>query len=219
MIRGVIFDMDGLMTDTERLFLKYWCQVMRELGYPEHEEIVRHCAGLNYQDTMKYVYEQLGSEFNYDSILRRASSLSRNHCNRYGVPVKPGLYELLDYLDHAHISYAVATSAELKDARYKLESIGVWSRIRCIVTGDMVSRGKPDPELFQITCRRLALPPDECIVLEDSVYGIHAAHLAGCLPVMIPDLQSPDNQTTSILFSLVESLDQVILVLENANRA
>ena len=218
MIRGVIFDIDGLMTDTERLFLTHWCQVMRELGYPEHREIVQHCAGLNYHDSLTYVRRRLGADFDYDGVLKRAAALSEAYCRSHGVPVKPGLYRLLDYLDEAHIPYDVATSTGYPVARRRLEDIGVWDRLKGVVTGDMVSRGKPDPELFLMACRLLSLPPEQCMVLEDSVHGILAAHRAGCMPVMIPDLHGPDEQTAPMLFALVNRLDQVIPILEESNR-
>ena len=216
MIRGVIFDMDGLMTDTERLFLAHWCQVMTQHGYPKHPEIVQHCAGLNYRDSMKYVQEKLGQDFDYNKILKEASVLSLDYCRTHGVPVKPGLYCLLDFLDLQDIPYVVATSSRSEEARNRLERIGVWERLKGIVTGDMVSMEKPDPEMYLLACRQLSLHPEQCMVLEDSCYGIEAAYRAGCIPVMIPDLQVPDKDTASMIFAQAERLDLVIPIIQNA---
>ena len=217
MIRGVIFDMDGLMTDTEHLFLQQWSKVMKRMGYPEHQEIVRHCAGLNYPDSANYVREKLGTQFDYDGVLNKTSDLMSDYRAEHGIPVKPGLYHLMDFLDQEKIPYLVATTTEYLKARKRLEDIGVWERIRGVIAGDMVSRGKPDPEIYILACRQLSLPPENCLVLEDSRYGIKAAHLAGCLPVMIPDLHGPDHEVSPMLFALADSLDQVIPIIQREN--
>jgi HAD superfamily hydrolase (TIGR01509 family) len=212
-IRGVIFDMDGLMTDTERLFLDLWCQVLREQGQPEYRDAVTHCIGLNHQATHAYIRETLGEDFDYMAILRQVGVRSRAYCEANGVPVKPGLYTLLDYLDEKQIPYAVATSTARENARWRLENIGVLSRLQGLITGDMVTQGKPAPEIFQKAAASLGLPTQDCLVLEDSPHGILAAHRAGCLPVMVPDLKQPDSETQALLYAQVERLDQVIELL------
>ncbi len=216
MIRGAIFDMDGLMTDTENLFLRFWCQVMGELGYEEHREVVAHCIGMDHGATQRYVKEQLGADFDYLAIMQEVGRRSRAYTEVHGVPVKPGLYELLDYLDRVHIPYAVATSTVYDNAVRRLDSIGVLGRLSGLVTGNMVAHGKPDPEIFLRAAEALGLPPESCMVLEDSPHGILAAHRAGCLPVMIPDLKQPDAETRAMLFAMTDRLDRVIDLLENA---
>ena len=213
MIEGVIFDMDGLMTDTENLFLKLWCEVMTQRGYPAHRDVVTHCIGLDHNTTRAYVWEKLGEEFDYISILREVGVRSRAYCEMEGVPVKPGLYELLDYLDDAGITYAVATSTGYENAAWRLENIHVLHRLKGLVTGDMVTVGKPEPEIFLRAAESLGLPPDRCMVLEDSPHGILAAHRAGCIPVMIPDLKQPDEDTKRLLYAITDRLDHVIPIL------
>jgi HAD superfamily hydrolase (TIGR01509 family) len=205
--------MDGLMTDTEQLFLDLWCQVLREQGQPEYRDVVAHCIGLNHQATHTYIRETLGEDFDYMSILRQVGIRSKAYCEANGVPVKPGLYTLLDYLDENNIPYAVATSTASDNAQWRLENIGVLSRLKALITGDMVSHGKPAPEIFEKAAVALGLPPEECMVLEDSPHGILAAHRAGCLPVMVPDLRQPDSETAKLLYAQVERLDQVIGLL------
>ena len=214
MINGVIFDMDGLMTDTERLFLEMWCQVMTEQGFPEHREVVQHCIGLNSVDTCDYVRTKLGESFDYINIMREVGSRSRQYCETHGVPVKPGLYRLLDYLDGVNIPYVVATSTGLENAEWRLQNIGVLERLSGLVTGDMVKHGKPEPEIFQKAAELLGLRSEQCLVLEDSPHGILAAHKAGCYVVMIPDLKMPDAQTKKLLLAQFERLDHVIPLLK-----
>ena len=214
MISGVIFDMDGLMTDTERLYIDLWCQILRERGMEEHRDVVTRCIGMDHGKTRAYIKETLGEDFDYLSVLGEAGKRSDAYCQAHGVPVKPGLYELLDYLDQEKIPYAVATSSRGEGARSKLRQIGVLSRLHGLITGDMVEKGKPDPEIFLRAAETLHLPPEHCLVLEDSPHGILAAYKAGCLPMMIPDLWAPDEETQSMLYARGETLLDVIPVLK-----
>ena len=217
MISGVIFDMDGLMTDTERLYIDLWCQILREQGMEEHREVVTRCIGMDHSKMRSYIKDTLGEEFDYLSVLGEVGKRSERYCQEHGIPVKPGLYELLDDLDAQKIPYAVATSSRGEGARSKLQKIGVLSWLRGLVTGDMVEKGKPDPEIFIRAAQALQLPPGECLVLEDSPHGILAAHRAGCLPMMIPDLWQPDSEVKSMLYALGSSLLDVIPVLRQQN--
>ena len=213
MISGVIFDMDGLMTDTERLYIDLWCQILREQGMEEHRDVVTRCIGMDHGKMRAYIKETLGEDFDYLSVLGEVGKRSEAYCQAHGIPVKPGLYELLDYLDHEKIPYAVATSSRGEGARSKLRQIGVLSRLHGLVTGDMVEKGKPDPEIFLRAAETLHLPPETCLVLEDSPHGILAAYKAGCMPMMIPDLWPPDEKTQSMLYARGETLLDVIPVL------
>lgn len=124
------------------------------------------------------------------------------------------MYQLLDYLDEHRIPYAVATSTKGENARFRLDNIGVLSRLSGLITGDMVVSGKPDPEIFTLAAKALETPPAHCLVLEDSPHGILAAHRAGCQPMMIPDLKEPEEETLSLLFAQGKTLLDVIPVLE-----
>lgn len=214
MISGVIFDMDGLMTDTERLYIDLWCRILREQGMEEHREVVTRCIGMDHSKMRAYITEALGADFDYLSVLGEVGKRSEQYCRENGIPVKAGLYALLDYLDTNRIPYGVATSSRGEGARSKLLKIGVLSRLHGLVTGDMVENGKPDPEIFVRAAKALRLPPEQCLVLEDSPHGILAAHRAGCLPMMIPDLWEPDDKIKSLLYAQGSSLLDVIPVLK-----
>lgn len=147
-------------------------------------------------------------------FLWRWVAAPRHIVRKTGVPVKPGLYQLLDYLDEHRIPYAVATSTKGENARFRLDNIGVLSRLSGLITGDMVVSGKPDPEIFTLAAKALETPPAHCLVLEDSPHGILAAHRAGCQPMMIPDLKEPGEETLPLLFAQGKTLLDVIPVLE-----
>ena len=201
MISGVIFDMDGLMTDTERLYIDLWCQILRERGMEEHRDVVTRCIGMDHGKMRAYIKATLGEGFDYLSVLGEVGKRSETYCQAQGIPVKPGLYKLLDYLDQEKIPYAVATSSRGEGARSKLRQIGVLSRLHGLVTGLRAAE-------------ILHLPPETCLVLEDSPHGILAAYKAGCLPMMIPDLWPPDEETQSLLYARGETLLDVIPVLK-----
>ena len=215
MISGVIFDMDGLMIDTERLCVDLWCQVMVEQGMPPHRELAIHCMGLDHGAMQQYLGEMLG-DFDYMAALTEVGRRSEAYCGRYGVPVKPGLYALLRFLDAMGIPYGVATSTRGENARLRLREISVLDRLSALVTGDMVTAGKPQPDIFQKAAEALGLRPDQCLVLEDSPHGILAAHRAGCLPMMIPDLQEPKQEILELLYARGQSLYDVIPVLQQS---
>ena len=119
-------------------------------------------------------------------------------------------------MDSRGIPYAVATSTLQENARWRLQNIGVLDRLKGLVTGDMVMVGKPEPEIFLRAAELLGLPPEQCLVLEDSPHGILAAFRAGCLPVMIPDLKEPDAETEKLLYAHCGSLAEVIPLLDHA---
>ena len=211
MIRGVIFDMDGVITDTERLFLRFWTQVMEEKGLPVRRDVVAHCVGLDHRAIETYVRAQLGETG--IQVMQEAARRCQGYLACRPVPVKPGLDPLLEELERRRIPFAVATSALQSTARPRLEALGLLTRIRGLVTGDMVSTAKPEPEIFLRAAECLELEPESCLVLEDSPHGILAAHRAGCLPVMIPDLCMPDRETQALLFAQVSGLEQVTALL------
>ncbi len=215
MISGVIFDMDGLMIDTERLCVELWCQVLVEQGMPPHRELALHCMGLDHGAMRKYLGEMLGG-FDYMAALSEVGRRSEQYCREHGVPVKRGLYALLHFLDTMKIPYGVATSTRGENARRRLRDIGVLDHLSALITGDMVTHGKPQPEIFQRAAEALALPPERCLVLEDSPHGILAAHGAGCLPMMIPDLQEPRPEILQMLHARGDSLYDVIPVLQQS---
>ena len=214
MISAVIFDMDGLMTDTERLFIDMWCQIMRERGLPERDDVVKYCIGQAHDLTEQYVAQELGQDFDYVSVLKEINRRSLKYFEEVGVPVKSGLHELMNYLRKENIPCAVATSTKSEYAKSRLRGAGALDYIQVLITGDMVEHGKPDPEIYLKAAAALDVPPESCLVLEDSPHGIEAAYRAGCIPVMIPDLREPDDRTKAMLFDLKESLAEIPALIE-----
>lgn len=214
MIQGVIFDMDGLMLDTEKLLAKYWMQAAHEAGFPmtlEHVLGIRSLAAVFAKPKLQGIF---GENFDYEAIRARRRELTAAHLETHGIEKKPGLDELLHFLKESGIRAAVATATDRERTDLYLQQIGVHGYFDAFVCGDMVTKGKPDPEIYLTACRELSLPPEHCMALEDSPNGIRSAFAAGCKAVMVPDLSQPEDDLKPLLYACVPALDNVIDLLK-----
>lgn len=214
-IKGVIFDMDGLMLDTEKLLMKFWIMSANEFGFDMKKEHVLGIRSLAAKYAVPKLQEIFGEGFDYFAIRKRRIELMNEYIEKNGVEKKPGLDKLLNYLKTNGYKIAVATATDKPRAEKYLKSVNVLDYFDAMVCGPMVENGKPAPDIYLKATKLLNLEPSECIALEDSPNGILSAYRAGCKPIMIPDLSQPDEETSEILFKKLESLDMVIAVLEN----
>lgn len=213
-IKGAIFDMDGLMLDTEKLLLRFWCEAANELGYlmePQHVLSIRSLAA-------KYAIPKLkgyfGEDFDYYKVRSRRLELMNAYIDENGIEKKRGIEELLVYLKEQRIETAVATATDLERTERYLKRVDLYKYFDKIVCASMVENGKPAPDIYEKAADELKLSPEECIALEDSPNGILSAYRAGCFPVMIPDLDEPGQEIQAILFAKKENLLEVIELLE-----
>lgn len=132
---------------------------------------------------------------------------------QHGIAPKPGIYELLDYMDSRGIAAAIASSSPMENIEKHLSAVNLLHRFQKLCSGHDTPNGKPAPDIYLLAAEKLGLPPEACLALEDSPTGILAAHRAGCLPVMIPDLDQPDEATRSLLYARADSLLDVISLL------
>jgi HAD superfamily hydrolase (TIGR01509 family) len=215
---AVIFDMDGLMLDTESVAKTAWQRAAVELGYPISDDLYLSMLGRDLRDTEDILVESLGPSFSFETLRGRYLIHFNDHVDRYGVRTKPGLDPLLDYLDRHGIPKSIATSTGRHRATARLERAGVLGRFTHIVTGDEVSRGKPAPDIFLKAAEKMNAAPSDCFVLEDTEAGIQAAHAAGMAPICIPDLKRPSPEiarlASRILPSLVEARDHFETLLK-----
>ncbi|MGN0614155.1 MAG: HAD family hydrolase [Porcipelethomonas sp.] len=218
MIRGIIFDMDGLMFDTEKLLMRFWIQSANEHGFDMKKEHVLSIRSLAGKYAAPKLQEIFGSSFDYYSIRQRRIELMNSYIEQNGIEKKPGLERLIEYLKAEGYKTAVATATDKSRAEMYFKMVGLPEFFDRFVCNSMVENGKPAPDIYLKACRELELPPEECIALEDSPNGIRSAYTAGCLPVMVPDLSQPDEHTTSLLYKKFDTLDMLIPVLEYENR-
>ncbi|MCI9610542.1 MAG: HAD family phosphatase [Eubacterium sp.] len=215
MIKAVIFDMDGLMIDTEKLLQKYWLVAAHTYGYAMEKQHVLGIRSLAAKYAAPKLQAELGADFDYEKVRSLRIKLMNEHIDAYGVEEKPGLGELLAYLKQNAYLTAVATATDWERTKRYLGSIGRLSYFDEIVCAPMVANGKPAPDIYLEAARRLNVEPSQCMALEDSPNGILAAYRAGMYPVMVPDLSEPDEDTKKLLYRCVGDLSQVIDLLKN----
>lgn len=206
---AVVFDMDGLMLDTERIARRAWDLALGERGLAITPEVYLRVVGRPVPAVREVFLEALGAGLPIDAVMKRKRDLMEEIFLREGVPVKPGLGALLAGLQRRSVPVAVASSTCRKDVLHRLFLAGLGDRFGVVVGGDEAARGKPAPDLFLEACRRLALPPVDCVVLEDSEAGIRAAHAAGAMPVMVPDMVPPSPEVRALARGVFSSLADV----------
>ncbi len=217
MIKGAVFDMDGLMMDTERIVFENWREIMAECGYRYDLETFKKTIGVRRVETERMMKGIYGDDFPYLDIAEKCHVLFIEKTERDGIPVKKGLFELLGYLKENGIKMAVATSTRRGSATRALSITGVLDYFDAVVCGEDVQNGKPDPEVFLTAAQRIDTPAGECIALEDSINGIIAAHRAGMLTVMIPDMIEPTEGLAPLPDHLFGDLSEVVGMISAIN--
>jgi HAD superfamily hydrolase (TIGR01509 family) len=217
-IKAVIFDMDGLMLDSQRIATKSLQNAVSYYGYALSDEDNLLLIGRNIVDSNKILYSLFGSKFPIEKIRTHARQLFSNYVKEGGIPLKPGLIKLLNFLEKKNISTAVATSTPRDDCMVNLNKCDLTHRFNIIVCGDEISFGKPEPDIFLKAAELIQASPELCIVLEDSFAGIRAAYAAGMIPIMVPDLLEPNDEIKSLAHIIVPSLNEVKLEIENLLR-
>jgi len=213
MIRAVIFDMDGLILDTEKLLVRFWVQAANEMGFSMMREQALYLRSLHRSFAIPYLKEQFGEEFDYLAVRGRRMELMRDYLSQNPLELKPGAVELLDHLHSRGIRSAVCTATDYERAKDYLSQVGIFERFDAIICATMVEKGKPCPDVYLYAAEQLGLEPRECMALEDSPNGVRSAAGAGCVTVMIPDLTPPDDELRGIIHAQAGSLTDVIDIL------
>jgi HAD superfamily hydrolase (TIGR01509 family) len=207
--RAVVFDMDGLLLDTEQLAARAWSEAAAALGVEFDAALALRLVGHNFTDCTALVRAHYAHPYPVDGVLGRWHTTYDAIVERDGVALKAGVHEVLDWLDEARLPRAVATSTRRARAESKLAHAGLLRRFDALVGGDEVARGKPAPDLPLEAARRLAVAPGDCVVLEDSNPGVRAALAAGMTVFMVPDLVSPAEDVHAAGALVVRSLHEV----------
>lgn len=210
MIKGAIFDMDGLMFDTEKLLVRFWCQAAAEYGYNMTFENVLSIRSLSRKYSIPLLKGIFGEQFEFEQIRARRIELMNSYIDENGFDIKAGLFQLLDHLKEHNYKIAVATATDLQRSSVYLKRAGVYEYFDAIVCGNMVKNGKPEPDIYIAAADKLGLAPRECAALEDSPNGLRSAYAAGCHTIMIPDLSQPDDEVKPFLNAVYETLDKAV---------
>ncbi|MDO5410325.1 MAG: HAD family phosphatase [Lachnospiraceae bacterium] len=210
MIKTVIFDMDGLMFDTEHLSNEAWCEAGKKLDITIDPEMLNSMKGTNRVESEKIIRSYLGENIHLEYLRTLKQEYVDQYLKENGVPVKKGLTELLSYLKTHGYNTVVATSTSEEKAEKLLKMADVEKYFDHLIFGNMVERGKPEPDIFLEAAHRAYTAPEKCLVLEDSLKGVEAAYVAGCQVIMIPDCIPANERTREIADDIVESLYDVL---------
>lgn len=217
MIEGIIFDMDGLMLDTECIALESWERAGKDFGYVISRELMMKAVGRTLVDTRKLLVNNLGDDFPFEEVRKVRIDYTKEFMSLNGVPMKKGLIEFLEYCKTIEIPTAVATSTNRSDALELLEKVDIVDYFNTIVCGDEIEKGKPEPDIFLMASKKLGVNPERCIVLEDSENGILAATRANMIPIWIPDIIAESDIARENARYICDSLNEVNIIIDELN--
>lgn len=212
-LQAAIFDMDGLMLDTERIAIDCWMAAAGELNLPLHECVPYGMVGMHMSKVPDYLRLELGSDAPVQDLID-ATHACYLKATAVAIPHRPGVRDLLEWLKQRGIPCAVATSSRRSVAEHHLQEAGLWSYFEFAVCGDEIEHPKPAPDIYLKASASLGRLPQECVAFEDSNFGIAAAHSAGCRVIMVPDLRPPSAETLALGVPVVESLNAAQFIVD-----
>ena len=213
----VIFDMDGTMLDTEKLSFNGWLAASKQMGFEVTEEefwpVYLTIVGTNATTFKARLAEFFGEDYDMDTCHGLCLADMDRHFAQHGVPIKPGLIELLDKLDEKGIKKCVATSTEKTRATHKLKLAGIAHRFEVIVGGLCVPNSKPAPDIFLHAAELCGVSPEDCLVIEDSVAGTTGGYNAGMKVINVPDILPASDEVKRMAWRVCDGLRDVVEIL------
>ena len=213
--KAVVFDMDGVIFDSERLVIECWKVVADKYGVQGIEEACQEVLGVNAVETREKFLKRYGADFPYDAYKSEMSKLFHDLYDGGRLPTKKGVVELLQYLKEEGVKVALASSTRSAVVRQELTDAGLIEYFQVVIGGDMVSRSKPQPDIFLKACEELGVEPKEAFAIEDSYNGIRAAAAGKLRPLMVPDLMPPTAEMKALSEAILEDLLDVKNYLKN----
>lgn len=208
MFSAAIFDMDGLLIDSERTIMNTWIAVGHELGVVIRPVDYVEIIGRSLPECHAILNKMFGDEPVFPEALVRVRQQLQSPEKPPIYPLKPGAQDLLVALTNAGVPCAVASSSSGQEIKARLSRVGVLDFFDAVAGGDEVARGKPDPAVYALAASRLGKSPRECLAFEDSENGVLAAHRAGIQVVTVPDLRPPSAEVIGVSLIQLESLEQ-----------
>lgn len=208
--KAVVFDMDGVIFDSERAVMQCWKEVASRHNIPDIEKAILACTGTTMVRTREIMLNLYGADFPYDEYARESSVIFHSRYDGGRLPMKPGVKELLTFLKEHDKKIALASSTRQQVVTDELRDAGVIEYFDRIICGDMVSRSKPAPDIFLKACEELNISPSDSYAIEDSYNGIRAAHAGGLHPIMVPDLLPADEEMQSLAEIVLPSLTSIM---------
>ena len=214
-IEGLVFDMDGLLVDSEKIVQRSWEHVGKILGYPDIGSHIYHTIGMNVVGREEYFRKHIAEDFPMEKFTAMTRQKFHEIVDTEGLDIKPGAKELLLFAKERGLKTGLATSSRRQHAQENLTRLGIFGYFDGVVCGDMVTRSKPDPEIYEKACHIICTRPENTIALEDAPSGIQSAYGAGMRPIMIPDMVEPAEETKKLIWYRFDTLFDVIKLLEH----
>ncbi len=212
-MNSIIFDMDGVIFDSEKAVFGLWKEIAEKYGFPDIDEVYKRTVGVNSDSTRKIFFDHYGPDFPFDEYLREESQMYHSRYDDGRLPLMPDIERVLEYIKNRGYKIAIASSTRAELVKRQIENAGLIEYFDVIVGGDMVTRSKPHPDIFLEAAERLGAIPEETYVIEDSFNGIRAAHAGGFIPVMVPDMLPPDDEMRDKANFIFDNLKEVESIL------
>ena len=211
-IKAIIFDMDGVILDSESISDITWRKAAEEKGYSVNDEILNACRGSNKNDTIATLKKYYGSDFDSEAFLERTSELFHEIEEKDGIPLLPYAKEILSYLKPRY-RLALASSTRGPTVERQLRAAGVIDFFETRTTGEQVEHSKPNPEIYLMACKSIGMKPEDCVAIEDSLNGIRSAYAAGLHPIMVIDKVQPTEEIKKMCTAIFGSLEGLKTIL------
>lgn len=212
-IKAVIFDLDGTLIDTEKIYSKIWPVALKEMGIDMKWEHYLSMRSLGRPFAPAKMREWYGEDFDYDRARKIRKGYFDEYIKKNGIEKKPGAIELLTYLREKGIITAIATATDPERANEYMELTGLTGYFDRVISATMVKEGKPSPMVYEYACKELGLKPEECVAVEDAPNGILSAYRAGLNVIMVPDITGPEDYFKDYLYDCVENLGVICDIL------
>ena len=217
-MKAVVFDMDGVLFDTEVLCMRSWMAVAEQNGMKGMAEVFPQCIGLNSNDSRRIVLDAYGEDFDYPRFREQAAAWQRDYLQKNDIPVKPGVKEILEWLKTSGYRVGLASSTRSSSVFDHLNQADIRDYFSVVITGDMVEHSKPRPDIYLMACRELKVEPGEAYAIEDSPNGVRSAHAAGMHTVMVPDMIPPDEEMRRLSRIILKDLVEALAYLKEERR-
>lgn len=208
-MKSIVFDMDGVLFDSEALDHECWIARAAQLSLPDIDEVFYRTLGRTMEATYELLRGKYGSDFDGPGFLKLTLGLFDERVEKEGMPLKPYAKECLARLKEAGFLIGLASSTKIERVTKQLKDTGLYDYFDTVVGGGMFEKGKPNPEAFLLACERLGVDPAQTYVIEDSYNGIRAAYNGGMKAIMVPDLVQPDDEIRGLCYRVLSNLDEV----------
>lgn len=205
-IKAVVFDMDGLILDTEPFYKRALQKGAAHFGYTLSDDFFPKLIGQSTPSCERILLKKFGEGFPLEDFRKYWPQLWREEATAKGIPIKPGFHEILDFLEELQLPRAIATSSGRKTVNFSLSKAGLDKAFEIIVSGDQIANGKPAPDIYLEAAMRLNIDPERCVALEDSRAGILSASSAGMKAIMVPDLVPPTEEVRAAAYEIADTL-------------